>query len=201
MSKNSIPKSFIVFIVIAAVFIVYLCTILMPSISKIPQYQSEHDSAVATIANYEDVLKNQDSEEKKVNKLTEQYNKKQETLFVDSKTSIEDLQSIFKSLGINMLSLTRGDGVADTKGRTSTGGIPLYSTSLSFSYNGTVNTTKSLIHYLEKESKGCYFINSVNMSPLKSGSSNFVCSFSVTLYYFDATQTATSATEPTTTAN
>ena len=197
MNSNKIPKSFIVFIVVFVAFIVCVFALLMPMISNMPAYNQKHDEAVANIAHYEEILATQKTVEQKIEELTTQYNDKQAELFVDAETSIEDLQSIFKKLGIDMVSLNRGTGSPDAQGRTSTGGIPLYSTDLSFTFNGTVTTANKLVHYLEQESKGCYFINSLNMSPIEGGS-NYTVVFGVTLYYFDATQTA--VTQPATDA-
>lgn len=199
MNKNKIPKSFIVFIVIFVAFIISVFAVLMPTLNNLPTYNQKHDEAVSNIAHYEEILSTQKTVEQKIQELTEQYNEKQSELFVDAESSIEDLHSIFKELGINMNSLNRGTGVADSMGRTSTGGIPLYSTNLSFTFNGTVATANRLVHYLEQESKGCYFINSLNMSPI-GGGSNFTVSFSVTLYYFDATKLP-AVTQPATDAN
>ena len=97
----------------------------------------------------------------------------------------------------------RGEGVQDAQGRTSMGGIPLYYTDLTFSYTGTKDKTLQLIHYLEQESKGCYFIDSLSMSEIED-SKEYATSFNVTLYYFDTTKQAvnntdsTDSTEPTT---
>ena len=135
--------------------------------------------------------------------MTKQYNENQENLYIDAKSSVKDLQDIFADLGIDMSSLTRSEGVQDSQGRTSKGGIPLYYTNLLFSYTGTKDKTLQLIHYLEQESKGCYFIDSLSMSEIED-SKEYATSFNVTLYYFDTTKQAvsntdsTDSTEPTT---
>ena len=198
-NKQILPKSIIFFVVLLAVFVVLLTTIFIPTINKIPQYQLDHNTAVSEVAEYEYYLANQKTVEEKIAEYTAEYEKKQEELYVDAKSSIEDLQAIFTKLDINMTSMTRNDGIQDPQGRTSTGGIPLYTTSINFSYNGNMSTTKKLMHYLEQESKGCYFINSLNMSPIEN-SNNFTVSFSVTLYYFDSTQVVVQPTtvQPTT---
>lgn len=157
----------------------------------------------AKIADCDDVLANQTSVEAKIDEMTKQYNENQENLYVDAKSSVKDLQDIFADLGIDMTSLTRGEGVQDAQGRTSMGGIPLYYTNLTFSYTGAKDKTLQLIHYLEQESKGCYFIDSLSMSEIED-SKEYATSFNVTLYYFDTTKQAvsntdsTDSTEPTT---
>ena len=49
-----------------------------------------------------------------------------------------------------------------------------------------MGTTQELLDYLERESKGCYFVKALSMSPIKN-SDNYNVSFSVSLYYFDTT--------------
>ncbi len=195
-SSQNIPKSIIFFVLLLALFFVLLVVMFIPTFTKIPVYQSNHKTAVSQVEQYESVLADQAEIEAKIEQLTKEYDEKQSELYIDSKSSVEDLQSIFTKLKINISSLTRNEGIADPQGRKSTGGIPLYTTVLNFSYNGNIETTKKLIHYLEQESKGCYFINSLNMSPIED-SKNYVVSFSATLYYFDSTQQV-SSTQPAT---
>ena len=203
MKKNKIPGSIIAFLVLLIVFVIILVALVVPTITKLPQYNEDHATISAQIADCDDVLANQTSVEAKIDEMTKQYNENQENLYVDAKSSVKDLQDIFADLGIDMSSLTRGEGVQDAQGRTSMGGIPLYYTNLTFSYNGTKDKTLQLIHYLEQESKGCYFIDSLSMSEIE-GSKEYATSFNVTLYYFDTTKQvvsntdSTDSTEPTT---
>lgn len=199
MKKQKIPASIIVFIILLVVFVVILLALVMPTVTNLSTYNSTHESIAAEVADYDSVLADQANVEAKIEEMQKQYDENQKNLYIDAKSSVEDLQAIFASLGIEMTSLTRGDSVQDPQGRTSKGGIPLYYTTLTFSYNGAKDKTIKLVHYLEQESKGCYFINSLNMSEVEE-SSDLATSFNVTLYYFDTTkQVATTApTEPTT---
>ena len=199
MKKTKIPVPIIVFVALLIVFVIILLALVMPTFTNLSKYNDDHAAITAKIADCDDVLANQTSVEAKIDEMTQQYNENQEALYIDAKSSVEDLQSIFADLGIDMASLNRGESIQDDKGRTSKGGVPLFKTNLSFSYNGSEENTLKLVHYLEQESKGCYFINSLIMSPMED-SSDYSTSFDVTLYYFDSTkQVATTApTEPTT---
>ena len=148
MKNNNIPKPFFIFAGVFAAFVIFIFVVLTPLFKNIPKYETDHASAVSAIKKYDDTLENAQAIEKRITELTQSYEEKQAELFIDSKQSIEDLQSIFEDLNINMINLTRGIGVADSLGRTSTGGYPLYSTSLSFSYVGSMDTTKKLLNYL-----------------------------------------------------
>lgn len=203
MKKTKIPVPIIVFVALLIVFVIILLALVMPTFTNLSKYNDYHATITAKIADCDDVLANQTSVETKIDEMTKQYNENQENLYIDAKSSVKDLQDIFADLGIDMSSLTRGEGVQDAQGRTSMGGIPLYYTNLTFSYNGTKDKTLQLIHYLEQESKGCYFIDSLSMSEIED-SKEYATSFNVTLYYFDTTKQAvnntdsTDSTEPTT---
>lgn len=197
MKSAGVPKSFVFFVVLAGLFIVLLFTLFIPTINKMPEYNTKHAQITSDIAEFENVIANQKTVEAKIEELQNQYNTTQSELYIDAKSSIEDLQAIFQELDITMTSLSRSAGVKDTLGRNSKGGFPLYTTSLNFTYEGDLEVTNKLIHYLEQESKGCYFINNLNITPIEGNDSIFSTRFDVTLYYFDSTQIAV---QPTTAA-
>lgn len=196
MKKTKIPVPIIVFVALLIVFVIILLSLVMPTFTNLSKYNDDHATITAKIADCDDVLANQTSVETKIDEMTKQYNENQENLYIDAKSSVKDLQDIFADLGIDMSSLTRGEGVQDSQGRTSKGGIPLYYTNLTFSYTGAKDKTLQLIHYLEQESKGCYFIDSLSMSEIED-SKEYATSFNVTLYYFDTTKQVVNNTDPT----
>lgn len=192
MNAKSIPKSIWAFLVLLVVFLVLFFVLFYPTIMKISTYNATHNDAKAQIAEYEDYLSNKDANEKHIAELKEIFEKNKAELYLDASQSIKDLQDHFKEFGIDMTSLTRSESSVDSFGRTSYTGYPLYSASLSFSFNGTKDQTKDLIHYLERDSLGCYFINSLSMSAIEA-SDKYSVSMNVVLYYFD--MTAAVATE------
>lgn len=199
MKSAGVPKSFVIFIVLTGAFLALLFTLFIPTFKKMPEYNTKHTQVTTDIAEFEKVLANQPSVEAKIEELQNTYNTTQSELYIDANSSIEDLQAIFQELGITMTTLSRGEGVQDTMGRASKGGFPLYTTSLNFTFDSDINTTQRLIHYLEQESKGCYFIDQLSLSPLENNADRFTVNFNVTLFYFDSTvlptQPATTATE------
>lgn len=196
MKKTKIPAPIIAFLVLLIVFVIILLALVVPTFSKLTEYNTEHDTISAQIADCEAVLADQQGVEAKIEEMTNQYNENQENLYVDAKSSVEDLQDIFASLDIDMTSLTRGESIQDDQGRASMGGIPLYKTTLTFNYNGTKDKTIDLIHYLEQESKGCYYIDTLTMTPI-GGKDTFATAFSVTLYYFDTSKQVVTNTDAT----
>lgn len=197
MKKTKIPVPIIVFVALLIVFVIILLALVMPTFTNLSKYNDDHATITAKIADCDDVTwQIRQVSETKIDEMTKQYNENQENLYIDAKSSVKDLQDIFADLGIDMSSLTRGECVQDAQGRTSMGGIPLYYTNLTFSYNGTKDKTLQLIHYLEQESKGCYFIDSLSMSEIED-SKEYATSFNVTLYYFDTTKQAVNNTDST----
>ena len=130
MKKTKIPVPIIVFVALLIVFVIILLALVMPTFTNLSKYNDDHAAITAKIADCDDVLANQTSVETKIDEMTKQYNENQENLYIDAKSSVKDLQDIFADLGIDMTSLTRGEGVQDAQGRTSMGGIPLYYTDL-----------------------------------------------------------------------
>ena len=178
MKSAGVPKSFVFFVVLAGLFIVLLFTLFIPTINKMPEYNTKHAQITSDIAEFENVIANQKTVEAKIEELQNQYNTTQSELYIDAKSSIEDLQAIFQELDITMTSLSRSAGVKDTLGRNSKSGFPLYTTSLNFTYEGDL-------------------INNLNITAIEGNDSIFSTRFDVTLYYFDSTQIAV---QPTTAA-
>ena len=77
--------------------------------------------------------------------------------------------------------------------RSSQTGFAMYLTNISFSYDGPMSTAKKIIKYMEQESNGCYFINSLSMTPLEGKSDVYSTTFEVTLYYFNSATKITTA--------
>ncbi|MEE1061109.1 MAG: hypothetical protein UH080_04705 [Ruminococcus sp.] len=194
MKSAGVPKSFVFFVILSGLFLVLLFLLFIPTFNKMPEHNTKHSQITSDIAEFEDVLANQKSVEAKIKELQNQYNTTQSELYIDANSSIEDLQAIFKELNITMTSLSRSAGIKDPLGRTSTSGFPIYTTNLAFTYEGTLDVTQQLIHYLEQESKGCYFINTLNITPVEGSDTVLSTRFDVTLYYFDSTQIVVEST-------
>ena len=119
MKKTKIPVPIIVFVALLIVFVIILLALVMPTITNLSKYNDDHAAVTAKIADCDDVLANQTSVETKIDEMKKQYDENQQNLYVDAKSSVKDLQDIFADLGIDMSSLTRGEGMQDPQGRTS----------------------------------------------------------------------------------
>lgn len=191
------PKVFFVVVGLLVVFFVCLFVFFIPTINDIPTYNADHDDIEASVAYYQDVLDNKKTFEQRIENMQKEYENNQ-SIYVDVNSSVKDLQDVFAGTGIKLIELQRSEGFQDTQNRISKAGYPLYYTNLSFSYNGTENTAKKIMRYMEKESNGCYFINQLTMTPIEGSSTEYLTNFVVTLYYFNASATPTTVAEATT---
>lgn len=201
MKGKQIPKSLIVFGIVLVLFLVFLFTILMPTISNYPTYESKHTAAVAQIAKLDDTIANQKSIEEKIDSMTKEFDEKQSDLFVTAETSVDDLQSILQKYNLTASTFSGSDGVVDTKGRVSSSGVPMYTVTINFTFDSNMADALNVIHYMEQESKGCYFINTATVTPKEKGT-DYTIAISTTLYYFntDAEVATEAATQAATTA-
>jgi hypothetical protein len=198
LDLKKIPKALIIFLALLIVFLILLYSLFIPTISNISTYNNKHTEAKTQIAQYENVISNQTAYQAEIDKLDKQY-KDNLSIYINVQSSIDDLQKMFKESNIKMTNLTRSAATKDSLNRTSKSGFPLYYTTLNFSFESDIDTTKNIIHYLEQDSIGCYFINTLSMTPVE-GSKNYSCRFNVTLYYFDTDQVVTTKAATTATS-
>ena len=83
---NKIPKFLFVLVAAIVVAVVFWMTIGMSLISNAPSLMSEHDANVKKIAEYDTALSQQKQIEAEIKKNQDEYNRKQEELFVDLST-------------------------------------------------------------------------------------------------------------------
>ena len=75
----------------------------------------------------------------------------------------------------------------------------MYTVDINIAYEGTYDTTLDLVKYIEKTSKGCYYINSCSLQEIESSKDKLDVSVSLKLYYYDTKQNV-KATEASTEA-
>ncbi|MCQ2514174.1 MAG: hypothetical protein MJ089_03655 [Ruminococcus sp.] len=195
---KKVPITLVLFIVLVIGLIIVTFTLFLPTLQNMGKYNADHASAVAQIDEYKNVIANQASVEARIAQLEEQY-KENLSIYVNVETSVNDLQKMFADNGVHMSSLTRSVGTKDSKNRTAKSGYPLYYTTLNFTFESSLDKAGNIVKYLEQDSNGCYFINTLTMTPME-GSSNYLCNFNVTLYYFDTSKGVVTTAATSTTA-
>lgn len=199
---KKVPK--FVFVLVAAIIVavVFSFTIGKSLIENAPTIINEHNENVKKIAEYDTALSQQDKIEAEIKKNQAEYDKKQKELFVDLDTCTKEIEQYCSDRNILLKTYNHGEPQEDKLNRTSNGGYPVKSVSITLNYSGNYETALSMLKFFEQKSKGCYYVNSCSISGGEgSKSDDGDVSMSITLYYFDTTATAvTTATEATTTA-
>lgn len=191
---NKIPKFLFVLVAAILVAVVFWMTIGMSLVNNAPSLMSEHDANVKKIAEYDTALSQQKQIEAEIKKNQDEYNRKQEELFVDLSTCTKEIEEYCSNRNIVLKNYSLGEPKEDTMHRTSNSGCPVKSVNIALSYSGSYDTALSMLKFFEQNSKGCYYVNSCSISG-EDGSKDSSVNMSITLYYFDTESAATAATE------
>lgn len=191
---NKIPKFLFVLVAAILVAVVFWMTIGMSLINNAPSLMLEHDANVKKIAEYDTALSQQKQIEAEIKKNQDEYNRKQEELFVDLSTCTKEIEEYCSNRNIVLKNYSLGEPQEDTMNRTSNSGYPVKSVDIALSYSGSYDTALSMLKFFEQNSKGCYYVNSCSISN-EEGSKDSSVNMSITLYYFDTESAATAATE------
>ena len=191
---NKIPKFLFVLVAAILVAVVFWMTIGMSLISNAPTLMSEHDANVKKIAEYDTALSQQKQIEAEIKKNQDEYNRKQEELFVDLSTCTKEIEEYCSNRNIILKNYSLGEPQEDTMNRTSNSGYPVKSVNIALGYSGSYDTALSMLKFFEQNSKGCYYVNSCNISGEEDSKDSSV-TMNITLYYFDTESASTAATE------
>ena len=198
---KKVPKFLFVLVGTIVVAIVFWIFIGMSLINNAPTMINEHNENVKKIAEYDTALSQQYKIEAEIKKNQAEYDKKQKELFVDLDTCTKEIEQYCSDRNILLKTYNLGEPQEDKLNRTSNGGYPVKSVSITLNYSGNYETALSMLKFFEQKSKGCYYVNSCSVSGGEgSKSDDGDVSMSITLYYFDTTASATQPTQAATTA-
>ncbi|MGO5086020.1 hypothetical protein ACTQ3U_01720 [Oscillospiraceae bacterium LCP25S3_F9] len=198
---KKVPKFVFVLLGAIVVAIVFWIFIGMSLINNAPTMINEHNENVKKIAEYDTALSQQDKIEAEIKKNQAEYDKKQKELFVDLETCTKEIEQYCSDRNITLKNYSLGEPQNDKLNRTSNGGYPVKSVSITLNYSGNYETALSMLKFFEQKSKGCYYVNSCSISGGEgSKSDDGDVSMSITLYYFDTTASTTQPTQAATTA-
>lgn len=191
----NIPKYIWIIAAILAVCIIFLIFVQVPFSKKLPEYNAAHTSAVAQISTYNDYLARADSVQKSIDEMKKKYEKESDKLFINATKTSDDIRAMLKKLNYDLSTLSVQKGVADSAGRVSSTGDPLYSTVINFSFTATKQKMLETFNYFESESNGSYYISQLNISKAENNQNagetsvsttdgSFNVSLTMNLYYF-----------------
>lgn len=192
-----IPGYIWIIAVILVACILFLIFVQVPFSKQYPVYETNHNSAVSQIMVYEDYNSRADEVQKKINENKAKYIEESQKLFINAKTTSEDIRKMLKKLDYDLSTLTVSAGVEDAQGRTSSTGDPLYSTQINFAFNATYQKLLDTLDYFETQSDGSYYISSMviaeandknsdssKAASVASTSKNYTVQLTMNLYYF-----------------
>lgn len=196
---KKIPKFIYVLLITIVVGVLFWIFVGQSLITKAPSMIKEHEDNVVLINKYDNALAQEDAIEAEIKKNNEQYEIKQKELFVDLDTCSKEIEKYCKDHNIELTNYTLSEPTVDKLNRISSAGFPVYTVDINIAYKDTYDTTLDLIKYVEKTSKGCYYVKSCSLQEVKESKDKFDVSVSLKLYYYDTTQNV-KATEASTEA-
>lgn len=196
---KKIPKFIYVLLITIVVGVLFWIFVGQSLITKAPEMIKEHEDNVVLINKYDNALAQEDAIEAEIKKNNDQYEIKQKELFVDLDTCSKEIEKYCKDNNIALSNYTLSEPTVDKLNRISSAGFPVYTVDINIAYKDTYDTTLDLIKYVEKTSKGCYYVNSCSLQKIETSKDNFEVSISLRLYYYDTTQNV-KATEASTEA-
>lgn len=169
MNKNSkkVPAALIIIVVVIIAVAVFVPTVYMPYQNKKPLMDEEHQAAVDQLAVYDDAIANQAAIEKDLEELQAEWDKFQKDMFVDARSSLDDIQTKVDELGINLVKFNRGSETADPEGAYSFTGSPLYYVTIDLEFYTDRDTLLEFLKYIEEDSVGCYYVKTFNATTQK----------------------------------
>ena len=199
LDLKKIPKFIYVLLITIVVGVLFWIFVGQSLITKAPSMIKEHEDNVVLINKYDNALAQEDAIEAEIKKNNEQYEIKQKELFVDLDTCSKEIEKYCKDHNIELTNYTLSEPTVDKLNRISSAGFPVYTVDINIAYKDTYDTTLDLIKYVEKTSKGCYYVKSCSLQEVKESKDKFDVSVSLKLYYYDTTQNV-KATEASTEA-
>lgn len=194
-NTNKVPGAAVAIVAVIVAVTVFVPTVYMPYKNKKPQMDSEHQEAVDTINYYETSIQNQAAIEKDIADLEKEWAEFQKKYFVDASASLDDLQTKMDEIEFGYISFDRDDEMPDPSEKVSFTGSPLYYVPIRISGNSDEETLLELLHYIEVESVGCYYVKSLSAktyeadteladkTTVKEGDLNI--SMEIYLYYYN----------------
>lgn len=187
LDLKKIPKFIYVLLITIVVGVLFWIFVGQSLVKNAPKMIKEHEDNVVLITKYDNALAQEKAIEAEIKKNNEEYDRKQKELFVDLDTCSKEIEKYCKDNNIALTNYNLSEPVVDKLNRISSAGYPVYTVDINVAYQGTYDTTLDLLKYVEKTSKGCYYINSCSLQQVESSKDKFDVSVTFKLYYYDTT--------------
>ena len=199
MAKNEkakkIPGALVAAVVVIIAIIAFVPTVYLPYKEKKPGMDAAHQEALDTIAYYDKSIENQPVIEAEIADLQKQWEKYQKDMFVDHTTALADINNAIMDRDIELLTIATGTPTPDASGTVTAEGAPLYVINIRLNIKCDRENLLSLLKFVEKESVGCYYVQTLQSNPVEvldsdgkpTGEEVLNSNLSINLYYFNQT--------------
>lgn len=167
-SINSIPKYIFGIIAIVLVAIIFIFTVQVPFAQKQPELEKQHQADASQLKIYQDAYANRESLAANVSSMKAKYEKDSQDLFINATKSPQDIMDMISASKVQPTTYSVSEQTADSKGRTSSSGEPLYSTNISIIFNSLDETEiATVLDYFEAQSEGAYYIDNISIAAIQ----------------------------------
>lgn len=170
MAKTENTKKVPAALVAAVVVIIAICafvpTVYLPYKNKKPTMDQAHQEALDTIAFYDESIVGQAGIEADIKDLQAQWDKYQKDMFVNHQTALADINKAIVDRDITLVSIQTGTPTADESGTVTAEGNPLYFMTIALNIESDRDQLLSFLRFVEEESVGCYYVQSLNVAPV-----------------------------------
>lgn len=193
-----IPKFVWVLAFIIVICIVFLIAVQIPFTQKLDKYNKDHESATSQINQYKDYLERATEVQDSIDKMKKQCEEKEKTLTINAEKTADDIRDMLKNLDYDLSTLSIAERKADTEGRISATGDPLYATTIDFRFTSTEQKLLDTLKYFESESDGSYYVSQIvikeatvdstgdeSEQPVQSAEVLYDVTLKIQLYFFD----------------
>lgn len=193
-----IPKFIWVIAAVVVIAIIFLFAVQLQFGPKIDTYNKDHASATSQISLYNDYLERASQVQSDIDEMKKKYESQNTKLFSNATKSPNDFRTGLDKFHYDIYGVSIANSVADTQGRATVAGAPLYSTKITFKFVGTEDIIRSTLDYLELQADGAYYINDITLSPpvtkgeegevsVQAGAAGaeYEATIGMSLYYFD----------------
>ena len=193
-----IPKFIWVIAAIVVIAIIFLFAVQLQFGPKIDTYNKDHASATSQISVYNDYLERASQVQSDIDEMKKKYEAQNTKLFSNATKSPNDFRIGLDKFHYDIYGVSIANSVADSQGRATVAGAPLYSTKITFKFVGTEDIIRSTLDYLELQADGAYYINDITLSPpvvkgddadtsvvAGSAGAEYEATIGMSLYYFD----------------
>lgn len=158
-----IPSYIWIIAAILVVCIIFLIFVQVPFSKQYATYEKDHASAAAEIQKYENYLARADEVQASIDRMKKEYDEESQKLFVNAKTTSEDIRKMLKKLKYDISTLSVQKGVEDSQHRVSSTGAPLYSTVINYTFTASYDDMLETLDYFESQSNGSYYISNMTI--------------------------------------